>query len=73
MFGEEVPVKARVYTINGFSAHADQRELLDWHRRTGAPAMTFLVHGEPDTMRHFAGRLSGTHVEIPAFHQKYNL
>jgi metallo-beta-lactamase family protein len=73
MFGEEVPVKARVYTINGFSAHADQRELLDWHRRTGAPAMTFLVHGEPDTMRHFACRLSGTHVEIPAFHQKYNL
>jgi metallo-beta-lactamase family protein len=30
IFGEEIAVKARVYTLGGFSAHADQRGLLEW-------------------------------------------
>ncbi len=42
IFGEDVPVKARIYTINGFSAHADQAELLAWQKQTGAKR-TFLV------------------------------
>jgi metallo-beta-lactamase family protein len=73
LFGEEIPVRASVYTINGFSAHADQKELLAWHRRLGAPELTFLVHGEPETMSHFAGRLKNTRVEMPALHQEFDL
>ena len=46
--GKDMPVNAKIYTINGFSAHADQQELLDWHETTGKPRMTFLVHGERD-------------------------
>ena len=48
MHGEEVPVRARVETISGLSAHADQGDLLRWlsgFRRP--PRQTFLVHGEP--------------------------
>ncbi|MBI1416013.1 MAG: MBL fold metallo-hydrolase [Limimaricola sp.] len=48
LFGETIAVKAHVHTINGFSAHADQPELLDWHAHTGQPRKTFLVHGDPD-------------------------
>ena len=73
LFGEEIPVRAGIHTINGFSAHADQKELLAWHRRTGNPGRTFLVHGEPETMRHFAQQLSDTHVEMPALHQEFVL
>lgn len=65
LFGEDVPVRARVYTINGFSAHADQRELLAWHAPTRADR-TFLVHGEEKSMRRFAEALGGTHVEMPS-------
>jgi metallo-beta-lactamase family protein len=72
LFGEEIPVRARVYTINGFSAHADQAELLAWHRPI-APARTFLVHGEPETMRTFAKLLQDTRVEMPQPHQEFDL
>ena len=48
IFGEEYPVRARVFTIGGLSAHADQSALLGWlggFRR--APRQTWVVHGEP--------------------------
>jgi metallo-beta-lactamase family protein len=72
IFGEDVPVRARIYTINGFSAHADQAELLAWQKRTGAKR-TFLVHGEESSMSQFAAHLDGTHVEMPAPNQEFEL
>ncbi len=73
LFGDEIPVRAHIHTINGFSAHADQRELLDWHAKTGRPETTFLVHGDPDAMRHFAGKLKNTRVEMPSLNQSVAL
>jgi len=72
IFGEQIPVRARIYTINGFSAHADQAELLAWHKQTHT-SRTFLVHGEEATMREFAARLAGTQVEMPAVGQAFEL
>ena len=47
IFGERVPVCASVHTMGGFSAHADQRGLLDWFGAI-APAKprTIITHGE---------------------------
>jgi metallo-beta-lactamase family protein len=72
IFGEEVAVRAHVYTINGFSAHADQAELLAWHAQAQA-ARTFLVHGEEPAMLAFAQHLPGQSVERPVLHQQYEL
>jgi metallo-beta-lactamase family protein len=72
ILGEDVPVRARIYTINGFSAHADQAELLAWQAQTGAKR-TFLVHGDEDVMKQFAGRLAGTRVEMPEPNQVFEL
>jgi metallo-beta-lactamase family protein len=58
LLGQQIPVRARIYTINGFSAHADQAELLAWQKQTGAKR-TFLVHGEEDTMRQPARPCAG--------------
>lgn len=64
LFGNDIPVRSKVHTINGFSAHADRDELLAWHRAVAAP-VTFLVHGEEDVMRTLAQALPDGRVEIP--------
>lgn len=72
IFGEDVAVRARIYTINGFSAHADQAELLAWQSQTGAKR-TFLVHGEQDSMSQFAAHLGDSQVEMPMQNQSFDL
>jgi metallo-beta-lactamase family protein len=72
ILGDSVPVRAGIHTINGFSAHADQAELLKWHGHTGA-ARTFLTHGEEAVMRAFASRLGKTQVQMPTLNQGFDL
>jgi len=73
IFGDTLPVNAGIHTIGGFSAHADQAELLSWHQHTGQPKTTFLVHGEGESMQAFGKKLKNTHVVMPALHQQYDL
>ncbi|HMA72611.1 MAG TPA: MBL fold metallo-hydrolase [Xanthobacteraceae bacterium] len=72
ILGDDIPVRARIHTINGFSAHADQAELLKWHGHTGA-GRTFLTHGEEAAMQKFASRLTKTEVEMPKLNQIFDL
>jgi metallo-beta-lactamase family protein len=71
LFGEEIPVQAKIYTINGFSAHADRDELLAWHKAI-SPSKTFLVHGDEQVMHNFSKHLSGQ-VEIPTMNHTVHL
>lgn len=71
VLGEQVPVRAHIHTINGFSAHADQAELIAWHKRVD-PKRTFLVHGEEKTMQVLAAKLGGG-VDMPAADQVVEL
>ena len=73
IFGDDYPVRARVHTIGGFSAHAGQTELLAWHQQTGNPDTTFLVHGEKDSMTVFSHLLDNTRVVMPELHQAFEL
>ncbi|HUJ97745.1 MAG TPA: MBL fold metallo-hydrolase [Stellaceae bacterium] len=73
LFGEAVPVRAHIHTINGFSAHADQRELLAWHGSIKGSKITFLVHGEEPVMTRLAGQLPGQRVEMPQPHEAFEL
>lgn len=72
LMGEEIPVKAKVYTINGFSAHAGQAELLSWQAPSKA-ARTFLVHGDESVMTTFAGLLGGTQAILPKRGESFDL
>jgi len=73
IFSEEIQVHASIHTIGGFSAHADQAELLTWHQHTGDPQTTFLVHGEEKSMQAFAKKLKNTDVKMPELHQHFIL
>jgi metallo-beta-lactamase family protein len=56
VFGNDVAVKARVFTIGGFSAHADQNDLLEWVGNfTESKPKVFIVHGEAEVCEEFAG------------------
>lgn len=52
--GEEVRVEAAIETISGFSAHADQRALLNWLRRFRHIGRVFVTHGEKESCHGFA-------------------
>lgn len=73
IFGEDYPVRAQIHTIGGFSAHADQAELLAWHRLTGSPGTTFLVHGEAESMTALGRLLPATTVSLPEAGQRFEL
>ncbi len=73
LFGEDVAVHASVHTLNGFSAHAGQPELVAWHAGISGKRRTFIVHGEERAMNALAPLLRDTAVEIPQLHSAYDL
>lgn len=74
IFGEEVPVEARVESIMGFSAHADREGLLRWlGTATRPPRRTFLVHGDPQALEALEaaiGERLGWPVRVPDHEQR---
>ncbi len=48
VMGEEIAVRAKIMMLDGFSAHADERQIVDWlgHFNKPRPAKVFIVHGE---------------------------
>jgi len=71
IFNEDIAVKAKIWTIGGFSAHAGQSQLLDWlgnFRNKKMPV--FLVHGEAtaqDVLASLIKQKLGFDVTIPEY------
>ena len=70
IFGEDIPLRARIEVLNGYSAHADRAELTRWLDAVCAnqKSPTYLVHGEPPAQEALATRLRGKgyDIHIPA-------
>ncbi len=48
IFGDLIPIRARIEILDSFSGHADHSELMEYfHRITGPKKQIYLVHGEP--------------------------
>ena len=82
--GQVRTVRCQVRSISGFSAHADESELLDWltnfgrGKAAGAPGFPrriFLVHGDPDAQAALLPKVQalGFQATIPHWHQKVTL
>jgi metallo-beta-lactamase family protein len=72
ILGKPVPVHASVQTISGFSAHADQAELLAWQAGISGTQKIALVHGELGSMQAFAAKL-GDKAVIPKRNDEIDL
>jgi len=58
MFGEEIPVLAKVSAINGLSAHGDADDIIRWLKTSKPkPERTFLVHGEAEGLKAMGQRV----------------
>lgn len=51
LWGQDYRVRINVHTVGGLSAHADQRDLLDWYRNFRNKPPVYLVHGEDKAQR----------------------
>ncbi len=60
LWGESIRVAAKVHTVGGFSAHADQQGLLNWYRGFEDAPPVWLVHGEDEARAVLAERLEAT-------------
>jgi len=77
ILGEEVAVRAKVFTIGGLSAHADQAALVGWLKGfRAAPRQTWVVHGEPlsaNALRDEIEQRLGWRVAVPDPRQSVEL
>ncbi len=74
IFGQEVPIRAQIASLEQFSDHADTPELLQWLRTfSRPPRVTYLVHGEPaaaSALRDTMMKELRWNVQVAAYRQK---
>ncbi len=73
---EEVPVKARIHTVGGLSAHGDQDDMARWYECMKNRPPVYLVHGERVAQAAFKTYLEsrcGAQVHVPATGQRLDL
>jgi metallo-beta-lactamase family protein len=59
MGGEEIAVNAHIHTLGGFSAHADQNQLVNWVKSfTKKRPQVYLIHGDPEAKAALRDRLA---------------
>ncbi len=77
-------VRCQVRSVSGFSAHADEPEIVDWLAgfaagkgpgAAGFPRRVFLVHGDPGPQAALAPKVAalGFEVHIPRWHETVTL
>jgi metallo-beta-lactamase family protein len=82
--GQPRQVRCKIRSIAGFSAHADEHELLDWIGRfaagkrpgdPGFPKTVFLVHGDPEAQQALEPKVQalGFETHVPRWHERVTL
>jgi len=78
ILGNHYKVKARIESIEGFSAHADRNELIKWLTLfKKVPEKIFLVHGEKEPIEKFSKivkeKIPSSNVIIPSLFEEYEI
>jgi metallo-beta-lactamase family protein len=74
IFGEIIPIRAQIASLEQFSDHADTPELLQWlHTFKQKPRSTYLVHGDPEAssqLREVMSKELGWNVQVAQWMEK---
>ena len=77
LYNEDVLVKAKIFTIGGFSGHAGQSQILAWVKEFADPHMqVVLLHGEEkaqETLKGLLVKQMGLNVHIPQYLEEMTL
>jgi metallo-beta-lactamase family protein len=78
LFGEDIPVRAKIVRAGSFSGHADWEEMLDYLclQKPEKLKTVFLVHGEEHVQKNWANRLQEhgfSKVLIPDLQQEFEI
>ncbi|MEN8108499.1 MAG: MBL fold metallo-hydrolase [Pseudomonadota bacterium] len=68
IYGEEYPVRARVHTVGGLSAHGDVDDLIHWLGNFNSDPAVHVVHGETEAKQDFRVRIEkqlGLRADVP--------
>lgn len=76
IMGEEIKINAKIYTVNGFSSHADKDELLKWISEIDRNSKIILTHGEEEVMEKFKEEILNKgfkEIYIPSFMEEISI
>ncbi len=77
IFGQYLPVKAKIDDIQSLSAHADQKGLIDWVSDIkNIPEKVFIIHGEKiasDALRLKIKDIYNWQVHIPQLNETISI
>ncbi len=76
LWGETVKIAAKIHTIGGLSAHADQKDLKDWYHNFNNRPHVVLVHGEEQAQERLSETLKmelNANVSVAKYGQKVDL
>jgi metallo-beta-lactamase family protein len=76
IFGEEIRVNAKIYTVGGLSAHADQAGLVAWYKSIDKAPPLYLIHGEDEARTALAKQIAsatGRKPTVPALNDRIDL
>jgi len=77
LWGESIQVNAKIHTVGGLSAHADQDGLIKWYQHFSSHPPLVLVHGEPSAQTALVDKLesliNNIDVKIASYKETINL
>ncbi len=76
VLGENIVVSAGIHTLGGFSAHADQSDLLEWISRFKNSPEIFITHGEESVSLEFEALVKerfGYKTNVPSYGEEFEL
>jgi len=77
IFGDMIPVKAKIEILHGMSAHADYQDILNWLKGFKyKPQKTFITHGEPNASKSLQEKIEKNlqwNCVVPNYLQSFSL